>query len=84
VETLDKNLMDSLGSCLECALGALSVVVVVAIHTPPLLVGMLPMLAAALFVAHCYLKSSRELKRLESNTRSPIYSHFAETVMGIR
>jgi ABC-type multidrug transport system fused ATPase/permease subunit len=82
-QTIDKNLMDSLTSFVECLLNAAAVAVVVSARMPPLLAGMLPILGLALWVGHCYLKSSRELKRLESTTRSPIYIHLSESVAGV-
>jgi ABC-type multidrug transport system fused ATPase/permease subunit len=35
------------------------------------------------YIAHIYLTSSRELKRLESTTRSPLYAQFSETLSGV-
>ncbi|CAG8459975.1 16431_t:CDS:10 [Acaulospora morrowiae] len=39
--------------------------------------------AIFLLVGSIYAKASRELKRMDSVTRSPLYSHFTETLVGI-
>lgn len=49
----------------------------------PLILGILPVLLASAYVGWAYQRSAQELKRLDSVTRSPIYSHFAESVAGL-
>lgn len=43
----------------------------------------LPVFIIFLYLACYYLKASRELKRLESICRSPVFSHFSETMAGL-
>ena len=43
----------------------------------------LPILVIFLYLGWYYLKSSRDLKRLESICRSPVFSHFSETMTGL-
>ena len=43
----------------------------------------LPILLAFVFLTRYCLKTSRELKRLESICRSPVFSHFSETMNGL-
>ena len=43
----------------------------------------LPAFVIFLYLACYYLKASRELKRLESICRSPVFSHFSETMAGL-
>ncbi|XP_066545949.1 multidrug resistance-associated protein 1 isoform X1 [Amia ocellicauda] len=60
-------------------LGACAIILfatpIVAVIIPPL--GLL-----YFFVQRFYVASSRQLKRLESVSRSPVYSHFNETLLG--
>ena len=42
-----------------------------------------PIFMTFVFLAWYYLKTSRDLKRLESIYRSPVFSHFSETIAGL-
>ena len=42
-----------------------------------------PLIALVLYISKYYLKTARELKRLESICRSPVFSHFSETLIGL-
>ena len=48
-----------------------------------LLFLVLPLTVLALYISKYYLKTSRELKRLESICRSPVFSHFSDTLNGL-
>src|ERR1700749_1711052 len=43
----------------------------------------IPLAAIYYWVQRYYLRTSRELKRLDSVSKSPIYAHFQETLGGI-
>ncbi|KAH9380694.1 hypothetical protein HPB48_001532 [Haemaphysalis longicornis] len=56
--------------------------VLIAMETPIFLAAVAPIILIYYFVQKVYIATSRQLKRLESITRSPIYVHFSETVTG--
>ncbi|XP_076819725.1 multidrug resistance-associated protein 1-like isoform X2 [Clavelina lepadiformis] len=60
----------------------LSTIVVVIYSTPIFGTVVLPIFLLYWFVQRFYVRTSRQLKRLESISRSPIYSHFSETLAG--
>jgi ABC-type multidrug transport system fused ATPase/permease subunit len=55
---------------------------VILIVNPLSLVGLFPVMVIYAFVGRRYLTVARELKRLDSNSRSPIFSHFGESLNG--
>lgn len=65
---------------------SLSVTMTLAIiiyNTPPFLLLIGPLGFMYIYYQRYYLRTSRELKRLESVSKSPIYAHFQETLAGL-
>lgn len=56
---------------------------IIAIVSPYALVTFVPVMAVFYFVQRLFRTSSRELKRLDSISRSPLYAHFTETLDGL-
>ena len=56
---------------------------VIAFSTPVFLVLVLPLGVVYIIYQKYYLRTSRELKRLDSVSRSPIYAHFQESLGGV-
>lgn len=61
---------------------AITFLIVILIVTPFAALAMVPVGIMYVFIGQRFLKSARELKRMDSMTRSPIYSHFGETING--
>ncbi|XP_070185918.1 multidrug resistance-associated protein 1-like isoform X2 [Littorina saxatilis] len=67
---------------LMCFLHVMGTIVVISMGTPLFLSIIAPLLILYYLVQRFYVATSRQLKRLESTSRSPIYSHFGETITG--
>uniref|UniRef100_A0A8D0A031 ATP-binding cassette, sub-family C (CFTR/MRP), member 2 n=1 Tax=Sander lucioperca TaxID=283035 RepID=A0A8D0A031_SANLU len=81
--TVDEAIPQSFRSWLLCLLGVLGTLFVICLATPFFTILILPLALVYYFVQRFYVATSRQLRRLDSVSRSPIYSHFSETVLGL-
>ncbi|CAJ1079463.1 multidrug resistance-associated protein 4 [Xyrichtys novacula] len=58
-------------------------IAVAAVIIPWILIPVVPLLAVFLFLRSYFLKTSRDIKRLESTTRSPVFSHLSSSLQGL-
>jgi ABC-type multidrug transport system fused ATPase/permease subunit len=83
VSTVDENIERSIGMWFICMLRVISTLCVVIYTVPWVVPCLVPLMVFYYFVQRFYIATSRQLKRLESVSRSPIYNHFGESVSGI-
>ncbi|XP_005090015.1 multidrug resistance-associated protein 1 [Aplysia californica] len=82
MDDVDEEIPMTFVMWVDCIFMVLSTIVVISYSTPLFLAFMLPVALLYFFVQRFYIATSRQLKRLESKTRSPIFNHFSETLTG--
>ncbi len=83
LDVADESLPQEITDFLWCAVELISTVILISSVMPPF-VGVIAFLAVVFcLIIYYYVGSSRQLKRLESVSRSPILSHFQETLSGV-
>lgn len=80
---LDSRISSDLSFMLNNALQVLSVVIAGLFVSPIMILFALVLLLIVLQVTKRYLAGAREVKRLESNAKSPIFEQFGSVLMGI-
>ncbi|KNC99091.1 uncharacterized protein SPPG_06036 [Spizellomyces punctatus DAOM BR117] len=81
-DTIDTTLSDSFRTFINTFAVAVSTFVLIVYATPFFIIPLVPILGIYYLLQKIYRATSRELKRLDSTTRSPLYAHFGETLHG--
>uniref|UniRef100_A0A668AYE6 ATP binding cassette subfamily C member 4 (PEL blood group) n=1 Tax=Myripristis murdjan TaxID=586833 RepID=A0A668AYE6_9TELE len=68
---------------IQVFLQVVGVIAVSAAVIPWILIPVVPLLVVFLFLRCYFLQTSRDIKRLESTTRSPVFSHLSSSLQGL-
>ncbi|XP_017083873.2 probable multidrug resistance-associated protein lethal(2)03659 [Drosophila eugracilis] len=80
---LDEILPTVMLDVIQIFLTLLGIIVVICITNPYYLILTLALALIFYYIREFYLKTSRDVKRLEAVARSPIYSHLSATITGL-
>ncbi|EDV31156.2 uncharacterized protein Dana_GF14689 [Drosophila ananassae] len=80
---VDESLPAVMLDCIQIFLTLTGVLCVLCISNPWYLINTFVMLIAFYYWRDVYLRTSRDVKRLEAVARSPMYSHFSATLGGL-
>ena len=80
---VDTEVMDELSTMVDNTCSVAAIVLVIVGTFPPMCAVLLPVVAVSGGVGWVYQRTSQELKRLDSTTRSPIYQAFGEALGGL-
>nr|QUF59452.1 ATP-binding cassette transporter Abcc1-7 [Brachionus angularis] len=83
VEATEDSIPYSIKSLIDCFLGMLSTIIIISSSTPFFLIALIPITVFYIFVQRYFVPSNRQLKRMQSASKSPIFSHFSECQAGV-
>ncbi|XP_077406385.1 ATP-binding cassette sub-family C member 3 isoform X1 [Vanacampus margaritifer] len=82
IDAIDSQIPHQIDIWMRTFWYTLNVLLICSALTPKFLIVVAPLMVFYWWVQRFYVATSRQLKRLESVSRSPIYSHFSETITG--
>ncbi|XP_053552301.1 multidrug resistance-associated protein 1-like, partial [Bombina bombina] len=83
MDTIDNIVPQVLMLFIMMFLTIVEILLVIAIATPLAAIAFIPLGLLYFFLQRFYVATSRQLKRLESVSKSPLYTHFNETLQGV-
>ncbi|CAD6899666.1 unnamed protein product [Tilletia controversa] len=83
IETLDGSLAFNLRAFFLAGIDILGAIAIITFTVPPFIVPAILILFTHYWIARAYMSAGRDLRRLESTLRSPIFSAFGELLQGV-
>ena len=83
LEAVDQEVAPIALSMINCLASVITIVILISVITPWFLIAGVFITALYVVIGRFYIRASRDLKRLESVQRSPLYQQFGETLSGI-
>ncbi|XP_078695256.1 ATP-binding cassette sub-family C member 4-like [Branchiostoma floridae x Branchiostoma belcheri] len=83
VGMLDETLPWTFTDFIKLFLSVVTIIVMAGIINPWVFIPTLPLLILFIYIRKYYLNTSRDIKRLEGTTRSPVFSHLSATLQGL-
>jgi ABC-type multidrug transport system fused ATPase/permease subunit len=83
IEAVDQEIAPVAVGVVHCMFSILTIVILITIITPGFLIAGVFITILYFLIGRIYISASRDLKRLESVQRSPLYQQFGETLSGM-
>ncbi|KAK9470277.1 uncharacterized protein V1510DRAFT_440956 [Dipodascopsis tothii] len=83
METIDQETGPVLVVMMHSFYTVLVVVALIVLIIPVFIIAAVSIIILFIVIVNLFLSTNRELKRMEAVTRSPIYQHFGETLVGV-
>ncbi|XP_029433020.1 multidrug resistance-associated protein 1-like isoform X1 [Rhinatrema bivittatum] len=83
IDTIDSIIPQIIKMFMGSLFNVIGACIIILLATPIVAVIIPPLGLVYFFVQRFYVATSRQLKRLESVSQSPVYSHFNETLLGV-
>ncbi|KAF9196462.1 hypothetical protein BGZ50_000082 [Haplosporangium sp. Z 11] len=83
ISTIDDEVSNGLQGLFGCFVTIVGIIFIISINMPVFMIAAVFIVAIYGVIGAFYVPISRDLKRLNSNSRSPILNHFNETLTGL-
>ncbi|KAF4548114.1 ATP-dependent bile acid permease-like protein [Elsinoe fawcettii] len=83
IELVDQEIAPVAEGVVHCLASIITIIILISVITPQFLIAAVFISILYFLIGSFYINSSRDLKRLESVQRSPLYQQFGETLSGM-